>query len=133
MNQDTNLENIRDMIIARISINPKAISHLNHLVQSSELHVKLLNIRSCESAKFVTNPHKIKILKGPECDRLSMVFPLSYAFQVFISVGGYFQILYKGLQTPLPQSVEQFKINYSGVIVMAEEGPVFRNENVSPV
>ncbi|OQX78427.1 MAG: hypothetical protein B6D61_05520 [Bacteroidetes bacterium 4484_249] len=119
-----------ELIIKRIMDKDLGLTHLNNLIRVSKLERSLLNIVSYEEATFIIDSNNTKQLSSPKFERLTLVYPPSFAFTLQIQISGYFNIKYKSASVSLPNRIEPFIANFSGIVIQNETGYEFRNESL---
>ncbi|MCD4736593.1 MAG: hypothetical protein K8R53_11155 [Bacteroidales bacterium] len=128
----SNTIDITDKIAARI-INDSGYNHLKSLIRHYRIEKDLLNLTSYEDAWFFPIANKITFVQGPDIERISMVYPASYYFQLIIKFEGYFKVKYNYLSVPLPKSLDPFTLRYSGIVTPVNENFHFKNEKLEIV
>jgi hypothetical protein len=107
------------------------LARFNHLLKLAGLEKDLLQISSYESAEFIVKSENIEQMDQPKIDRLTLVYPISYAFSVDYRISGFFSVKYKQATNPLPTQVEPFTINYSGILIPNEMEFNLKNEKIA--
>ena len=119
-----------ELIVKRIMDKDSGLTLLNNLIRVSSLEKSLLNIVSYQEATFVIDSNNTKQLTSPQFERLTLVYPPSFAFSLKIQISGYFNIKYKSASVSLPNRIEPFIAKYSGIVIQKETGYEFRNESL---
>ena len=110
--------------------NESGLNRFNNLLQHAKLEKELLQISSYKSAEFILKPENIKQLRPPQIDRLSLVYPPSFAFSMDYRISGHFNVTYNSASNPLPIQMEPFIVNYSGIFIPKDEGFEMKNEKI---
>ncbi len=130
MNQVNEIEQVKTLVTQRIKGESSDYKYLSGLINATRLHTELLKIASYEFVIFHINPANVILPEKFTVDRLTLVYPSSYSFSIDVSVAGFYKVKYKTSKHTLPQTIEPFRINYSGIIVLEENKQLFKNENV---
>ena len=106
------------------------LTRFNELLQMASLEKELLQISSYESSIFVLNKENIVQTDSPKIDRLTLVYPPSFAFSADYQISGYFKVKYTSAGKSLPIQMEPFIVNYSGILIPNGEHFEIRSEKV---
>lgn len=93
------------------------LTRFNNLLQLANLEKELLQISSYKSSEFILKRENVVQINPPTIDRLTLVYPPSFAFSSDYQISGYFQIKYNSASKPLPIQIEPFIVNYSGILI----------------
>lgn len=124
------VEAINEQIIKIISDKQSGFARLNILLRKAGIEKRLLNISTYEKASFFPDTRKIKQLNQLRLDRLSLVYPPSFDFSLRFEISGHFIIKYKSADVNLPKSIDPFIIDYTGIVVIRDNGYEIKNESV---
>lgn len=106
------------------------LTRFNELLQMASLEKELLQISSYESSTFILNRENIVQTDSPKIDRLTLVYPPSFAFSADYQISGYFQVKYNSAGNSLPIQMEPFIVNYSGILIPNGEHFEIKSEKV---
>lgn len=103
---------------------------IEQLIDQAGLCYQLLNVGSDQQSKFSLSLPLQDLSTRPKIERLTLVYPQSFAFEWRIKISGYFNLSYSSLTKTIPHPVEPFMLIYSGIIVPNAESANFKNEKV---
>ena len=109
------------------------LTRFNYLLQLAGLEKELLQISNYESAEFILQQEKIEQINNPKIDRLTLVYPPSFAFSVNCRVKGYFNVKYNSANNSLPIQIKPFVVNYSGILIPHDDNFEIKNEKIKIV
>lgn len=123
-------EEFSTKVLENLMSNESGLNRFNNLLQHAKLEKELLQITSYKSAEFILKPENIKQLHLPQVDRLSLVYPPSFAFSIDYQISGHFNVTYNSASNPLPIQMEPFIVNYSGILIPMDESFEIKNEKI---
>ncbi|MBN3036675.1 MAG: hypothetical protein JW861_13910 [Bacteroidales bacterium] len=126
----TEKSDIQRWIVSRILDESSGYNLLRALIHHFSLERTLLGLTNYEDAWFFPMKQEFSTDESPEVERISMVIPVSYHFSFVFRLGGYFKVKYGNIPIPLAKSTDPFSLKYSGIIMIKEESPEFRNETL---
>jgi hypothetical protein len=124
--ESTLIPGIRERIL-NVDHGPKL---LEKLISAARLDQQLLTRPTLTQTVFCLDPKRIAIVESPQPDRLTLVYPESFAFEWKLRVKGYFLVKHKFINQSLPHPVDPFLIRYSGIVVPSEKSLQFKNERI---
>lgn len=123
-------EEFSKQVLNNLLNNESGYNRFSDLLQLANLEKELLQISSYESAELILQRENIKQVGSSQIDRLSLVYPPSFAFSVDFQIKGYFHVKYNSARNPLPIQMEPFIVNYSGIIIPHDENFEIKNEKI---
>lgn len=123
-------EEFSKQVLKNLMDTKSGINRFNDLLQLAGLEKDLLQISSYENAEFILNKKQIKPLNNPKIDRLSLVYPPSFAFSMDYHISGHFNVKYNSARSPLPVQVKKLIVNYSGILIPHSVNFEMKNEKI---
>lgn len=132
MNDSTLLqEEHAQQVLKSLMSSESGLNRFNVLLKHAGLEKELLHISSYESAEFILKEETIKQVLHPKIDRLTLVYPPSFAFSTDYQISGHFNVKYNAANKSLPIQMESFTINYSGILIAHSDNYEFKNEKIA--
>lgn len=100
------------------------------LLQDAKLEKEVLQISSYKSAEFILNHSGIKQNNPVKVDRLTLIYPPTFAFAVDCQINGHFNVKYNSVNNVLPVQVKPFIVNYTGILVQHKTSFEIKNERI---
>jgi hypothetical protein len=130
----TESEKLQEIFIKQVVENllktESGLSRFIELLQLANLEKDLLQISSYESSTFILNKDNIFQTEPPKIDRLTLVYPPSFAFSANYQISGYFKVKYTSAGNSLPIQMKPFIVNYSGILIPNGEHFEIKSEKV---
>lgn len=123
-------EELSRQVLENLMSNESWLTRFNNLLQLADLEKELLQISSYESAEFILKRENIKQVHNPKIDRLTLVYPPSFAFSVDYQISGHFNVKYNSANKSLPIQMKAFIVNYSGILIPHDDNFEIKNEKI---
>lgn len=130
VNSTKSQEEFSKQVLENLLNTESGLSRFNDLLQLANLEKELLQISSYESVQFILNRENIVLIHHPIIDRLTLVYPPSFAFSTDYQISGYFNIKYNSANKTLPIQMEPFNVQYSGIIIPHDDNFEIKNEKI---
>lgn len=121
---------IAGKISGRILDHESGYAHLKELVRHFRLEKPLLNLTNYEHAEFFPLNRKTMLLQEPDLEQISLVFPVSFHFCLYLRLDGHFKVKYNHISIPLPKSIDPFPVRYSGIVTPQDDKMEYKNEKL---
>ncbi|MBN2175401.1 MAG: hypothetical protein JW731_14815 [Bacteroidales bacterium] len=123
-------DEIFQFLIQPLTSEESGYQKLTHLINRTCFSNNIFRLNNLERIDFVPKKGFVKPVGNLKLERLTLVHPPSFEFTQQIELNGYFQIKYKSSTLGIPRKVEPFIANYTGVIILKENGFSIKNESV---
>lgn len=123
-------EKLSRQVLENLMSSESGLARFNYLLQHAGLEKELLQISSYESTEFILKRKNIKQVRNPDIDRLTLVYPPSFAFSVDYQISGHFNVKYNSANKSLPIQMEAFIVNYSGILILHNDNFEIKNEKI---